>query len=55
MEKVVDHEPKMYSRPMVVSHQPIRFETTQSCNKGNGEDDHSDTEIDGIGGKHKVP
>ncbi|MFC0269931.1 hypothetical protein ACFFIX_00470 [Metabacillus herbersteinensis] len=25
-----------YARPMVLSHQPIRFETAQSCNPGKG-------------------
>jgi hypothetical protein len=36
MEKVMDRTPKMYTRPMVVSHQPIRFETAHSWNRGRG-------------------
>ncbi|MFC0216443.1 hypothetical protein ACFFK0_29020 [Paenibacillus chartarius] len=30
----------MYSSPMVLHHQPIRFETAQSWNKGQGNKDH---------------
>jgi hypothetical protein len=48
MEKVVDRAPKMYTRPMVVSHQPIRFETAQSWNRGQGNLDHYGTGNDGI-------
>jgi hypothetical protein len=39
MEKVVDQTSKMYTRPMILSQQPIRFETTQSWMKCDGEDD----------------
>ncbi|WP_066067706.1 hypothetical protein [Neobacillus soli] len=31
---------KVYSRPIVLSHQPIQFETAQSWNKGHGNLDH---------------
>jgi hypothetical protein len=48
MEKVMDRTPKMYTRPMVVSHQPIRFETAQSWNRGHGNLDHPGTGNDGI-------
>ncbi|SFC75085.1 hypothetical protein SAMN04488168_1098 [Bacillus sp. 491mf] len=34
------NEQKAYTRPMVLSSQPIRFETAQSWNKGHGNLDH---------------
>jgi hypothetical protein len=30
----------MYTRPLVLSHRPIRFETAQSWNRGLGNKDH---------------
>jgi hypothetical protein len=38
-----------YKRPEVLSHQPVRFETAQSWNKGHGNRDHPGT---GNGGIH---
>ncbi|OXM85204.1 hypothetical protein CF651_16530 [Paenibacillus rigui] len=31
---------KKYSSPQILSHQPIRFETAQSWNRGKGNKDH---------------
>jgi hypothetical protein len=36
MEKEVLRVRKLYMRPMVLSHQPIRFETAKSWNPGRG-------------------
>ncbi|PHA03100.1 hypothetical protein COE51_01785 [Bacillus pseudomycoides] len=44
---------KSYTRPMVLSSQPIRFETAQSWNCGQGNKDHPGN---GNGGpNHKPP
>lgn len=37
-----------YVRPMVLSHQPIRFETAQSWNRGVGNENHHGTGNNGI-------
>jgi hypothetical protein len=39
---------KVYTRPIVLSHQLIRFETAQSWNPGKGKHDHKGTGNDGI-------
>jgi hypothetical protein len=39
---------KVYTRPIVLSHQIIRFETAQSWNPGKGKHDHPGTGNDGI-------
>jgi hypothetical protein len=39
---------KAYSPPVVLSHQPIRFESAQSWNPGKGNHDHPGTGNDGI-------
>jgi hypothetical protein len=39
---------KKYSRPLVISHRPIRFETAQSWNKGEGNKDHHGDGNNGI-------
>jgi hypothetical protein len=41
--------PKAYQRPMVLDHQPIRFETAHSWNKGHGNRHHHGN---GNGGIH---
>jgi hypothetical protein len=41
-------EKTKYNRPLVLSHQPIRFETAQSWNKGHGNLNHPGTGNDGI-------
>lgn len=41
------NSPKVYTRPLVISHQPIRFETAHSWNKGVGNKNPSG---DGNGG-----
>lgn len=40
-------EKEKYSRPMVLDHSPVRFETAQSWNPGKGNDDHYGTGNDG--------
>jgi hypothetical protein len=40
---------KVYTRPVILSHQPVKFETRQSWNKGHGNLDHPGT---GNGGIH---
>jgi len=40
MEKEMYSEPNVYTRPMIVNHQPVRFETAQSWNCGKGNLDH---------------
>jgi hypothetical protein len=47
MEKEICRVPNIYTRPMVVSHQPVRFETAQSWNPGQGNLNHSGTGNDG--------
>lgn len=44
--------PKAYTRPKVLSHQPIRFETSQSWNKGHGPVSGDDGNSDGKKYKH---
>ncbi|MBO0962179.1 hypothetical protein J1P26_20945 [Neobacillus sp. MM2021_6] len=39
---------KVYAKPIVLSHQPIRFETAQSWNPGKGNHDHPGTGNGGI-------
>ncbi|MCR8635415.1 hypothetical protein [Paenibacillus radicis (ex Xue et al. 2023)] len=39
-KETVDLKRKAYFRPMVLSHQPVSFETAQSWNKGKGNKDH---------------
>lgn len=39
---------KVYSPPMVLSQQPVRFETAQSWNKGHGNVKHPGTGNGGI-------
>jgi hypothetical protein len=41
-------EKKVSRSPLVLGHQPIRFETAQSWNKGHGNVDHPGTGNDGI-------
>lgn len=41
-------EKSHYSRPMVLDHRPVRFETAQSWNKGHGQLNHDGTGNDGI-------
>lgn len=48
MEKEVSRASKMYTRPAVLSDQPVRFETAQSWNKGKGNLEHPGTGNDGI-------
>ncbi|TVY05619.1 hypothetical protein [Paenibacillus cremeus] len=36
MDEVTSYTTKAYSRPVVLKHQPLRFETAQSWNKGVG-------------------
>lgn len=43
MEKEAKMERKLYTRPMVLSQQPVRFETAQSWNKGHGNLNHPGT------------
>jgi hypothetical protein len=40
---------RIYSRPMVMGHQPIRFETSQSWNRGRGPVSGDDGNSDGDG------
>ncbi|MFC3884796.1 hypothetical protein ACFOU2_15505 [Bacillus songklensis] len=40
MKSTARNAPKIYSRPMVLSSQPIRFETAQCWNPGKGNLDH---------------
>lgn len=40
MKDETKKEPKLYTRPMVLSQQPVRFETAQSWNKGHGNQNH---------------
>ncbi|NQX60363.1 hypothetical protein [Paenibacillus qinlingensis] len=40
---------RRYSRPRVLSQQPVRFETAQSWNKGHGNTNHNGN---GNGGSH---
>ncbi|MZQ83670.1 hypothetical protein GQF01_16275 [Paenibacillus sp. 5J-6] len=40
MKDETKKEPKVYTRPMVLSQQPVRFETAQSWNKGHGNQNH---------------
>lgn len=42
-------EKAVYSKPMILDHRPIRFETAQSWNKGHGNRKHWGT---GNGGIH---
>ncbi|MFE5318345.1 hypothetical protein ACFQ88_06525 [Paenibacillus sp. NPDC056579] len=42
------YEMKEYESPKVLNHQPIRFETAQSWNKGRGNLDHPGTGNGGI-------
>jgi hypothetical protein len=51
---------KRYTRPQVIAHQPIRFETAQSWNRGQGNLDHPGKGNGGVnyplppyGGTHK--
>ncbi|NOU97314.1 hypothetical protein GC093_29400 [Paenibacillus sp. LMG 31456] len=39
---------KIYIRPMVLSHQPVSFETAQSWNKGKGNKNHKGNGNGGI-------
>lgn len=39
---------ELYNKPKVLNHQPIKFETAQSWNKGHGNRDHKGTGNDGI-------
>ncbi|NOU87857.1 hypothetical protein GC102_19070 [Paenibacillus sp. LMG 31460] len=48
MEENVKREQKLYERPMVLSQQPVRFETAQSWNKGHGNLNHPGTGNGGI-------
>ncbi|MDR6878674.1 hypothetical protein [Bacillus sp. 3255] len=48
MEDNAKRETKPYARPMVLSQQPVRFETAQSWNKGRGNLDHPGKGNDGI-------
>lgn len=48
MRKDVDISKVVYIRPLVLSHQPIRFETAQSWNKGHGDTVHYGTGNNGI-------
>jgi hypothetical protein len=48
MSKEINSEAKQYAKPMIVSHQPIRFETAQSWNKGKGNLNHPGTGNGGI-------
>lgn len=36
MKKESNTEQKGYEQPLVLSHQPVRFETSQSWNQGHG-------------------
>ena len=47
MKNVRNAEPKAYHRPIVLDHQPVRFETAQSWNPGRGNLDHPGTGNDG--------
>jgi hypothetical protein len=47
MENAV-HVSKAYTRPMVLSHDSIQFETAQSWNRGHGNTKHPGTGNDGI-------
>ncbi|MCY9664555.1 hypothetical protein M5X11_06260 [Paenibacillus alginolyticus] len=48
MEENTKREQKLYARPMVLSQQPVRFETAQSWNKGKGNLNHPGTGNGGI-------
>ena len=48
MENKMNSTTDMYTRPLVLSHQPIRFETAQSWNLGHGNLNHFGTGNDGI-------
>ena len=48
MENKMNSTTDMYTRPLVLSHQPIRFETAQSWNRGQGDPSHKGTGDDGI-------
>ncbi|CAN7714441.1 hypothetical protein LJR153_005909 [Paenibacillus sp. LjRoot153] len=48
MEKESRVERRQYTRPMVLSQQPVRFETAQSWNRGKGNLNHPGTGNDGI-------
>lgn len=40
MKQEMNNSAILYTRPMVLSHQPIQFETAQSWNKGKGNRKH---------------
>lgn len=47
--KIIKKQPGASSkRPMVMDHQPIKFETAQSWNSGKGNLDHSGTGNGGV-------
>ncbi|MNR07657.1 hypothetical protein D3C85_1237850 [compost metagenome] len=48
MEKEAKMEHRLYTRPMVLSQQPVRFETAQSWNRGHGNRNHPGTGNGGI-------
>lgn len=48
MEKETKMERRLYTRPMVLSQQPVRFETAQSWNPGSGNLNHTGIGNDGI-------
>ena len=48
MEKEAKLERILYTRPMVLSQQPVKFETAQSWNKGQGNRNHPGTGNGGI-------
>ncbi|WP_026694386.1 hypothetical protein [Peribacillus kribbensis] len=43
MSSAINKAKKTYQRPLVLTHQPIVFETAQSWNKGHGNLDHPGT------------
>jgi hypothetical protein len=52
MKEGIDNLKKDYESPMVLSHQPIRFETSQSWNRGHGPVSNDGGKSDGDHYKH---
>ncbi len=55
MKSYRNASPKVYNRPVVLDHQPVRFETAQSWNKGHGNLDHPGKGNGGIHYPHPHP